>query len=87
MTLSVRESLAAIDPTILLMDGYDEAVIGITTNREDAPIAVYSREKCIEKLIADGMEPDDAEEFFSFNVEGAYMGPRTPLIVSKIDPE
>lgn len=82
--MNVRESLAAIDPKILMLDGFDEAVIGHTENADGETIAVYSREKCLEKLTADGMEPDDAEEFFSFNVEGAHMGPRTPIIVTSL---
>jgi hypothetical protein len=30
----------------------------------------------------DGMERDEAEEFFDFNIEGAYVGPETPVFIS-----
>jgi hypothetical protein len=32
----------------------------------------------IEKLCND-MTPEEAQEFFEFNIEGAYMGERTPV--------
>jgi hypothetical protein len=30
----------------------------------------------------DGMERDEAEEFFDVNIEGAYVGPETPMFIS-----
>jgi hypothetical protein len=46
---------------------------------------VYSRSKCIEVLITrDKMSKEEAEEFFDFNVEGAYMGEKTPIFVDDV---
>ena len=42
---------------------------------------VYSYKKCIECLMKDGMDYDEAREWMSFNVEGGYIGPYTPIIM------
>lgn len=63
----------------LKVNDYDEAVIG-----KDYQLGrfVYSIEKIIELLMdRDNMTPDEACEYFDFNIAGAYMGDMTPLYV------
>ena len=73
--------LADLNPEALLADGFDRALAGIGYRCGLGPIAIYDRGRCIEILMEDGMTETQAEEFFSFNVEGAYMGEGTPLYV------
>lgn len=83
----IRERLAEIDETILLADGYEEALIGfvegwIPKGQGASPsiVALYDRAKCIEILVKrDGMSYDEAVEFFEFNTTGAYVGEKTPM--------
>lgn len=59
--------------------GYDDCIIGVEyhTGR-----AVYSIEKVTEQLIDQSqMTYDEAIEFFSFNIGGAFVGEMTPLYV------
>jgi hypothetical protein len=73
----VDERLAEMDVSALTADGFDDAIIGIASER-----VVYSRTKCIEILMKrDGMDYLEAMEYFDFNVEGAYMGEKTPIWV------
>lgn len=45
-------------------------------------VLVYSKTKCLEILITrDKMGKEEAEEYFDFNVGGAYMGDKTPIWV------
>ena len=60
---------------ILKADGFNEAVIGID---ESSMRLVYSVSKCIEILMED-MSEEDAMEYFSYNVSGAYVGEKTPI--------
>jgi hypothetical protein len=71
------------DFEFLKADGFDDAVMGIFYNRWSGEmVLVYSRCKCIEILMKrDGMSEDEALEYFDFNVEGAYMGAKTPIWV------
>ena len=69
------------DEGALLADGFEEALIGLG-HRFTYAVAVYDRQKCLDILMArDGMTYEEAEEYFSFNVEGAYVGEQTPVFL------
>ena len=60
---------------LLIADGYDDAIIGVSTKE----IVIYSIPKILEILVKDGMDEDEALEFFEYNIEGAYVGEKTPI--------
>jgi len=64
------------DDELLIADGLDDAVIGIEINTSRV---IYSVSKCIEILMQQGMNKEDAIEHFYFNVSGAYVGEKTPI--------
>jgi hypothetical protein len=66
------------DEELLVADGFDAAIIGITEGME--PVVAYDWDKCVEILRKD-MSEEDAIEYMSFNVTGAYVGPRTPIFI------
>ncbi len=67
--------------TLLFADGYDAAIIGIGTHGGIETV-VYDAAKVVAILRRrDGMSQDEAEEFFEFNVLGAWVGERTPIFV------
>lgn len=78
----ILENLAEMNPDALLADGLEDALIGYTLNTHHAHVAVYSYPKCVDILVTrDGMTPEDAEEYLSFNTLCAYVGENTPLYV------
>ena len=45
-------------------------------------VLVYSADSMINQLMVnDGMSDEEAEEYFCFNIEGAYIGIDTPVLV------
>lgn len=65
------------EESFLKADGFDEAIIGVDTSTMRL---IYSITKCIELLVKnDGLEEDEAVEFFEFNTRGAYVGEKTPI--------
>ena len=77
--------MAAFDEEILMADGFEDALIGVGERCSQPNLAVYDAQKCVEILVKrDGMSEEDAEEYFSFNVTGAWMGEHTPLFVWRI---
>lgn len=78
----IQEWLEEREITTLLADGLDDAFLGVDLTG-DAPRAVYSIDDCI-RILSEDMGEDDAEEYFWFNVAGAYVGPRTPLFIQTI---
>jgi hypothetical protein len=71
------------DETFLKADGFDDAIIGITYDKENGGYRlVYSKSKCIKVLMErDKMSYEIALEYFDYNVEGAYVGKETPIWV------
>ena len=65
----------------LLADGFEYALIGFGY-QFTYPVAVYSRKRCIDILMDDGiMDYSEATEYFDFNVSGAYVGESTPVFL------
>lgn len=83
MSDEIKEQVAEINPGALLADGFEQALIGYVERATQPPLALYDRQKCIEILmLRDGMSHEDAEEFFEFNVIGAWMGDNTPAFAT-----
>ena len=70
---------------MLKITGHDDAIIGpalIWGNGERISVLVYDAEAIRATLMTrDNMEADEAREYIEFNIEGAYMGPDTPILV------
>ena len=74
----------------LKIDGFDDAVIGPALIWDGAgrrvTVLVYNAEQIRAILMdRDGMDEEEAREFIEFNIEGAYMGPHTPVLVWEND--
>ncbi|WP_425263832.1 hypothetical protein [Vibrio owensii] len=70
---------------IMLADGLDDALVGISSSDDEVYNAVYSVEKCIKAFEEQGMTREEAEEYFEFNTRGSYMGPGTPIYIDTLD--
>jgi hypothetical protein len=66
-------------------DGFDSAIIGTSSlwiGKERVDVLVYDCEKMVEQLmIRDGMDSEEAIDYINFNIEGAYIGKDTPVVV------
>jgi len=71
------------DEEILTADGFDYALIGVCERAGQPTIAMYDKDKCLLILQErDGMTEEEAEEYFYFNVVGAWVGDYTPCFVT-----
>ena len=67
---------------LLIADGLDEAIIGVCMRYGQPDVVAYDFLKVLNILVdRDGMSPEEALEFFEYNVIGAGMGERTPVFV------
>ena len=76
------EDMLGEDENVLLVDGFDDAFIGIG-RQFGKPFAIYERSKCID-ILKEDMSEDEAEEYFQYNVEGAWVGENTPIFLDEI---
>jgi hypothetical protein len=76
------ERIAHINEEALKPDGFESCVVGMLRRFNDDPIVLLDANKCIRVLMErDGMEEEEAREFFEFNTIGAWVGPGTPAFV------
>lgn len=66
-----------VEPALLLADGFDDCLIGLGV-RDGQWVAIYSIDQMIQEL-AKTMSEEDAIDYFEYNIQGAYMGPKTPI--------
>jgi hypothetical protein len=80
--ISILEIIEESNPQALKADGFDDAIIGIASRCGQPDLIAYDVSKCLTILMErDGMSIDEAQEFFDFNVIGAYMGEHTPIFI------
>lgn len=83
MRIKVEELLTDINENThaLFAEGFDAAIIGVDI---DAERVVYDKDKMVDILVEEGMDPTDAIEHLEFNVWGAYVGVHTPIYVDTL---
>lgn len=64
------------------VNGYDDCVIGVSSCGERL---VYDASKIIAKLETEGIEAEDADEYFTYNIESTFVGPYTPLFIYPLE--
>ena len=69
---------------MLKIDGHDDAILCpacIWRGSSRVDVLVYDAELIRENLMRDGMTSEEAREFIEFNIECAYVGEDTPVLV------
>jgi hypothetical protein len=83
--LNIREELADLwDQDLLFMSEpeYDDAIIGVMERAGGSPVIAYDTQKILD-ILERSMPMEDAQEFFEYNILGAYMGDRTPVYITQ----
>ena len=59
----------------VMLEGHEDAIVGIVEEFGNGPRILYSKSKIIQKLCTmDGMTVDDAHEYYEFNILGLHAG-------------
>ena len=83
MTPEEINYLSEINPDAPTYNGFDDAIIGMAERINLGPVFAYSTNKIIEILMnRDGMEYEEAVEFFDFNIQGGWIGEFTPVFIT-----
>ena len=70
------------DPKPLYPTGHEDAIVGVVERFGQPTVLLLDKERILCKLMKDGMNREEAEEFFSFNISGAWVGEGTPAYVT-----
>ena len=85
--MSIRDIIDEHYPDALVMDGYDNCIIGICHRFGQPPLVAYDQKKIIDRHVSDGATYEQAIEFFEFNQIGAWVGERTPVFIQVMHDE
>lgn len=78
----IRDVIEQYNVDALFVDGFDDAIIGVTRRINMEPVVAYDYDKCIRILMSKhGMEYEDALEYMEYNIVGAWMGENTPIFI------
>lgn len=74
------QMLDDIGEETMTADGLDAAIVGVTEGCDIK--VVYDHQKCIEIFqTLQEMTEEEAREWMSYNVTGAYVGEQTPVFI------
>lgn len=82
-----REELVELagDEELLFLDGFDDCILGICNCAAGTPLVAYDEQLILRALQErNGMEEGEALEYYRYNIEGAHVGERTPMIVTRL---
>ena len=86
--LNIREYLEPMFEGLLYLSEpeFDSAIVGVADRIGMETVVVYDTSRVIDILCErDGMDREQATEFYEFNILGAYVGERTPMFITLID--
>lgn len=66
-----EEILEELNEQALFMDGFDDAIVGVTCETE--PRVVYSEERIIDMLMKEGCTEEEAWDHYGFNIQGSIQ--------------
>ena len=77
------DRLAEEYPDLLRMDGFDDAILGVV-ERIGLQTVCYDLNKVLEILMKQGMDEQDAWDWYQFNMIGALVGEATPVFLERL---
>jgi len=81
-----EQALEELNPEALFMDGLDSAIVGWGGQFTNAPVVIYNEDDIIGHLTeTEGMSYEEAWEHYSFNIQGAWVGENTPIIIRNVN--
>lgn len=76
------ETLSEENPEALLLDGFEDALVGIARRCAQPSLAVYNVDLILKTLVErDGLDWEEAVEHLEFNIAGAWLGEHTPILL------
>jgi len=83
MVETILDTISEINPKALKADGFNDAILGITSRCGDDSLIAYDYDECV-KILQKDMSYEDSVEYMEFNVVGSYVGEGTPIFIKKL---
>jgi hypothetical protein len=70
---------------MIRLTGFDDCIIGTASSFGAEDALAYSEEKILKKLQdTSDMDPEEAREYFDFNIAGGFFGEGNPIFVTEL---
>lgn len=76
-----RDLIDELAEGAIILEGFDDCIIGITEEFGNDNRLLYSLKKMIDKMVSDGMTEEEAIEFYCYNIKGGYFGEQNPVFL------
>jgi hypothetical protein len=76
-----NENIESNHSLLMTVDGFDDCIIGVGKRCGHHDSMTYDAQKMMRKLVKQGMDKEEAHEFFDFNILGAWVGDTTPIFI------
>lgn len=78
----MKHDLDTMAEGAVILDGLDDAIVGIVEEFGNEKRILYSKYKIFEILVKrDNMTYLEAEEFYDFNILGMHVSPQNPVFL------
>lgn len=79
----IQEYATKNETDFLILEGFDDAIVGLAHRPGLDDVVAYDVKRCVRTLVErDGMDPDEAAEYFDFNVMAAHVGELSPVFLT-----
>lgn len=77
-----RDFLDTFAEGAIILEGFDDAIIGIVETMGSGPRILYSVEKILEILMKDDMSEEEAMEYYDFNILNLWVSEQNPVFLT-----
>lgn len=77
----IRAALGDINPDAVFFDNLDDALVGLGCIAHLEPVAVYSKKRIFDKLLADGFSKTDIMDYFLNKIVAVFAEHNTPIVL------
>ena len=78
----MKHDLDTMAEGAVILDGFDDAIVGIAEEFGNGKRILYSKYKIFEILVKrDNMTYPEAEEFYDYNILGMHVSPQNPVFL------
>jgi len=82
MVMYTREMLNEIAEGAILLNGFDNCILGITEEFGCGPRVLYSKRKILNELSNNGViDRGESLEYYYYNIVGSYFGEQNPIFL------
>jgi hypothetical protein len=75
-----REVINELAEGAIILEGFDDCIVGISEEFGKGPRLIYSKNKIIHSLMV-GIDYEEALDYYYYNILGGYFGEQNPIFL------